>query len=61
MIIPPERGLDCDGIAKYFFANDAHLLVVGFVLDIDEGEFFEASFDVVWLRVKDDGHVCVHG
>ena len=61
MLPPPERGIDGDGVAKYFFANDAHLLVVGFVLYFGEGWVFETLLDVVWLWVGDDGHVCVHG
>ena len=61
MLLPPKRGLDCNGVAKRFFVNDAHLLVVGFVLDLGEGEVFEASLNVVWLRVGNYGHVCVHG
>ena len=61
VLLPPERGLDGDGVVKKFFVNDAHLLVVGFVLDFGEGGVFETSLDVIWLRVGDDGHVCVHG
>ena len=41
--------------------DDAHLFVVRFVLDHGEGGMLEASLDVVWIRVRDDGHVCVHG
>ena len=61
MLPPPERRLDGDGVAKYFFTNDAHLLVVGFTLDFGEGWVLETPLIVVWLWVGDDGHVCVHG
>ena len=47
VFLPPERGLDRDGVAKKVFAKDAHLLVVWFVLDRGEGEVFEASIDFV--------------
>ena len=61
MFLPSERGLDHDGVAKYFFADDAHLFVVRFVLDRGEGGMLEASLDVVWLQVGDDGNLFVHG
>ena len=57
----PKNGLEGNGVAKQLFTNGVHLLVVGFLLNFGEGWVLETTLDVVWIWVRDDGHVCVHG